>query len=98
MPPLLVSVRYAVLVALILSIGKVMPSCSYYVEKGLVYIMIAAPSSRQPLSYAKCIKLNMCVSCNVCFVLSAKYMYCSIFFSCLVLCLSCHRVLDLIRC
>ncbi len=33
------------LVSLILSIGKVISLCSCYIKKGLVYIMIAAPSS-----------------------------------------------------
>ena len=45
MPPFITSVYYAILVALILSISKIMPSCSYYVKKGLVYIAITAPSS-----------------------------------------------------
>ena len=45
MPPSVASVRHAVLIALILSISEVMPSCSYYIKKGLVYITITAPSS-----------------------------------------------------
>ena len=45
MPPSIASIYYTALVALILSIGEVMPSCSYYVEKGLVCVIIAAPSS-----------------------------------------------------
>ena len=28
------------LVAVILSLGEIMPTCSYYAEKGLVYIII----------------------------------------------------------
>ena len=33
------------LVAMILSLNKIMPTCSCYIEKGLVYIAIAALSS-----------------------------------------------------
>ena len=36
--------RYNKLITLILSISKVMPSCSYCTKKGLIYIAIAAPS------------------------------------------------------
>ena len=45
MPPSVASVYYAILVALILSISEVMPSYSHYIKKGLVYIIIMAPSS-----------------------------------------------------
>ena len=45
MPPLLASVCHAVLVTLILFISEVMPSCSCYIKKGLVYIIIVALSS-----------------------------------------------------
>ena len=45
-PPSVASVRYAVLVTFIFSISKVMPSCSYCVKKGLVYIIIMSLSSR----------------------------------------------------
>ena len=47
MPPIRssASIHYAALVALILSIGEIIPSCSYYVKKGLVCIIITAPSS-----------------------------------------------------
>jgi hypothetical protein len=33
---------YSKLVAVILLFNKIMPSCSYYIEKGLVYIIIIA--------------------------------------------------------
>ena len=46
MPPSIASVCHTMLVALILSISEVMPSCSYCIKKGLVYIIIAALSSR----------------------------------------------------
>ena len=44
-PPLLASIYYAVLIALILSISKVIFFYSYYIKKGLVYIIIMALSS-----------------------------------------------------
>ena len=37
--------RYNKLITLIISISEVMPSYSYYIKKGLVYIIIAAPFS-----------------------------------------------------
>ena len=46
MPPSVASACRAVLIALILSISEVMPSYSCYIEKGLVYVAIAAPSGR----------------------------------------------------
>ena len=61
----LVSKRHACTVAVILLFGEIMPSYSYCEEKKLVYIIIAAPFSRQPSSYIKYIKSNMYLSCNV---------------------------------
>ena len=46
MPPSLASIYYIALVALILSVSKVMPSCSRYIKKGLVYVVIIALSGR----------------------------------------------------
>ena len=60
-------------VAVIFLFGEIMPSYSCYKEKKLVYIIITAPSSRQPFFYVKCIKLNMYLSCNVRLVSDAKY-------------------------
>ena len=40
MPPSVTSICHTALIALILSIGKVMPSCSCCIKKGLVYIAI----------------------------------------------------------
>ena len=45
-PPSIASIYCATLVALIFFIGKVMPSCSCYIKKGLIYVAITAPSSR----------------------------------------------------
>ena len=98
MPPSIASIYCAVLVALILSVSKIMPFCSYCVKKGLVCVTITALSGCQPLSCTKYTKSNIYVSCNIYFVLSAKYIYCFTLLNYLVLCLSCYRVLDLICC
>jgi hypothetical protein len=37
--------RHSKLIAVILLFNEIMPSCSYYIEKGLVYIVITAPFS-----------------------------------------------------
>ena len=42
----LISKHYACVVAVILSLSKIMPSCSCCEEKKLVYVAIAAPSNR----------------------------------------------------
>ena len=41
----LVSKRYAYVIVVILSISKIMPSCSCCEEKKLVYVIIIAPFS-----------------------------------------------------
>ena len=48
MPPIRssASTHYNKLITLIIFISKVMPSYSRYIKKGLLYIMIMAPSSR----------------------------------------------------
>ena len=63
------------LVAIILSLSKIMPIYSRYAEKGLIYIIIIALFSRQPSFYAKCTKLNMCLSYNIRLVFNAKYAF-----------------------
>ena len=47
MPPIRSSTleHYAYIIALILSLSKIMPTYSYCIKKGLVYIIIAAPFS-----------------------------------------------------
>ena len=69
----LVFKRRAYTVAVIFLLGEIMPSCFCYKEKKLVYIIIIAPFSRQPSSYIKCTKLNMCLSYNVKLVSNIKY-------------------------
>ena len=80
MPPIrsLASKRTACcfkLVAVILLLGEIMPTCFYYIEKGLIYIAIIAPLGRQPSFYTKCIKLNMRSSYNIRLVSNAKYIF-----------------------
>ena len=67
MPPIKYSISnyYNWLVTTILSLSKVILSYSYYTEKKLVYIAIAAPSSCQPFSYTKYMQANIRSSCNV---------------------------------
>jgi hypothetical protein len=52
-------------VSLILLLSEIMPSCSCYIKKGLVYIVIMALFSCQPSSCSKCTKLNIYSSCNI---------------------------------
>ena len=47
---------YFKLIAVILLLNKIMPTYSYYVEKGLIYIIIITPLGCQPSSYTKCTK------------------------------------------
>ena len=66
---------YFKLVAIILSLGKIMPTYSYYAEKGLVCIIIIAPLGRQSFFYTKCIKFNMRLSCNIRSVSNTKCIF-----------------------
>ena len=52
-----------------------MPTYSYYMEKGLVYIIIIALFSRQPSSYIEGTKLNIYLSYNICLVSDIKYIF-----------------------
>ena len=63
----------ACVVSIILLLGEFMPTYSCYIKKKLVYITIIALFSRQPSFCVKCIKSNMCLSCNVRLVSDAKY-------------------------
>ena len=77
MPPVrsLVFKRCARIVAVILLLSKIMPTCSCYILKGLVYIAIIAPLGCQSSFYAKCTKLNIRSSCNIRLVSNAKYTF-----------------------
>ena len=66
--------HYFKLVAVIFLLSKIIPTYSYCVEKGLVYIIIIAPLGRQPSSYIKCTKLNIYSSCDVRLIFNAKYL------------------------
>ena len=70
----LVSECYAYVIVVILSISKIMPSCSCCTEKKLVCTVITAFSSRQSSFYIKCIKLNIRLFCNVKLVSNAEYL------------------------
>ena len=76
MPPIrsLVSKRRAYIVAVILLLSEIIPSCSRCEEKKLVYIIIVALFSRQPSFCIKCTKLNIHLSCNVRSVSNTKYL------------------------
>ena len=63
------------LVAVILSLGKIMPTYSCYTEKGLVCITIVALFSYQSFSCMECTKSNIYLSCNVRLVFNAKYIF-----------------------
>ena len=69
------SKRRTRVVAVIFLFGEIMPTYSYYVLKGLVYIIIIAPLGCQPSSYTKCTKLNMRLSCDIRLVSNIKYIY-----------------------
>jgi len=61
-------------VAIILSLGRIMLSLySRYAKKGLVYITLASPLSRQPSSYLECTKANIYSSYNIRSIFNAKY-------------------------
>ena len=77
MPPIrfLASVCRVLLAASISLDSEIMSPCSYYAKKGLVYIIITAPSGRQPSSYSKCTKANTRSLYNVRSVSTNKYMF-----------------------
>jgi len=64
--------RRACVVAVILLLGEVILSCSYCSEKGLVYIAITAPFSRQLSSCSKCTSANIYSSYNIHLVSDVK--------------------------
>ena len=69
------------LVTVILLLGKIMPTYSCCAEKGLVYIIIIAPLSRQPSSYTKCTKLNIYLFCDVRLVFNTKCIFLAHFYT-----------------
>ena len=75
----LASERRTRVIAVILLLGEIMPTYSYCVLKGLVYIAIITSLSRQPSSYTKYIKLNMYSSYDVRLVFNTKYAFCKVY-------------------
>ena len=69
----LVSKRRTYTMAVILLLSEIIPSCSHYKEKKLVYITIITPFSCQPSFYIKCTKLNIYLFYNVKSVSNTKY-------------------------
>ena len=70
----LASKCYIYIILVILLLSKIMPIYSRCAKKKLVYIIIAAPSSRQPFFYFKYTKSNIRLSCNIKSVLDAEYL------------------------
>ena len=55
--------------------GEIISPYFYYTEKGLVYIIITNPFSRQPSFYTKCTKLNTYALYNMRLVSFNKYIF-----------------------
>ena len=69
------SKRYALLAISIFLNREIISPCSYYIKKGLVYIIIINSFSRQSSSYTKYSKLNTYMLCNMRSVLLNKYIF-----------------------
>ena len=61
--------------------SEIISPCSYYMNKGLVYIAIINPFSYQPSSYSKCTKLNTYALYDVHLVSLNKYIFLTCFVS-----------------
>jgi len=57
--------RYTYTVTFLFLSNKVILLYSRCEKKGLIYIAITAPSSRQPSFYIKCTKSNIRLSCDI---------------------------------
>ena len=77
MPPIRLSIfKYYTLLATSISLDReIISPYSYYMKKGLVYIIIINPFSCQPFSYTKCTKLNTCILYNVRLISLNKYTF-----------------------
>ena len=71
----LASIYRALLAASISLNGEIISPYSRYAKKGLLYIIIIAPFSRQPSSYFKYTKANTHSLCNVRSVSTNKYIF-----------------------
>ena len=67
--------HYTLLTSSIACDDEIINPCSYCVKKGLVYIIIADPSSHQPSFYSKCIKSNTYILYDVRSVPFNKYIF-----------------------
>ena len=70
-----ISKRRALFTTFISLDGEIISPYSHYAKKGLVYIIITDPFSRQPFSYIKCTKLNTRLSYNMRSVSLNKYIF-----------------------
>ena len=65
---------YCILLATSISLdSEIISPYSYYIKKGLVYIVIITSFSCQPSSYFKCIKANTYSLCNMRLISINKY-------------------------
>jgi hypothetical protein len=67
------------LMAVILLLSKIMPAYSYYIKKGLVYIIIITLFSHQLSFYFKYTKLNIRLSYNIYSISNTKYIYLTVY-------------------
>ena len=77
MPPIRSSMsKCCTLLVVSISLNReIMSPYSYYIKKGLVYIIIIGPFSRQSSFYAKCTKLNTCMLYNMYLISLNKYIF-----------------------
>jgi hypothetical protein len=52
---------------------EIISPCSYYIKKGLVYIVLISPSRYQPSFYLECTKANTQLSYNIYSIPLNKY-------------------------
>src|SRR6266704_354578 len=85
--------HYNKLITIILLLNKVIPFCSYYVEKGFTCVAIMAPSGHQLLFCTKCTGANIRSLCDVRSVSDSKYIHCMTLLTLLAPYLICSKVL-----
>ena len=76
----LVSKHCTYIIAMILSLGEIMPIYSYYAEKKLIYIIITAPSNRQFF-----LVLNVPNQIYVCLTILNQYLTLNIYLNFLII-------------
>ena len=84
---------YTKLVSVILSASKIILTCSHCAEKGLIYVAITSPTSRQPLLCAECTKANIYSLCDVRSTFNTEYTLLISFYNLLVPYLIYYKVL-----